>query len=416
MQQHKKFDHQHHDAENEAKPEVQQHKKYDHQHHDVENDCSDDDDSLHSFLPEHRDLLENYQADLCIKMDPLKVITQLRKQGVFALYDYEKIVTLTTTQERNGHILDYLYQKGPKAFDEFIFCLKSINTTHAQLACEIQPVRYHILWFVSSPTLAASVVFTLQRNGKAKFRDITERPFDSDYLVRRGTVFQRKITPKQDDAEVLIDNRQDITFANEVEVCLVFPNSNKGDIVKSVMREAFEKVCPEANLVVMSGVCASDGKVKKGDLIFVDQGDTVPGDDSDFGQIAKDAIRSLVGKQPKWMKKALSNGFRTPLFGIVNVPSSLLESQHPKLDCNEDPPSCLSRDTDTCEFYSLCKSGAFRSKPHFVCKGVLNNSETALVNSDGVHVGTPSTDWSSCVLMEVCRVFVERFRTSAAVI
>lgn len=380
-----------------------------------------------SFLAEHRDLLTENLVPLCDKMEPLKVVTQLRKQGVFQQYDREIVLGYTTSRERNEKIFDLLYTRGPEAFDKFINCLKSINSQHSKLAYTLQPVRYRILWFASSPSQAAAVVYVLEKYGKAKFLDITNRTVDSKYIVRRATIFQRVIKSSDDG---VVDNLDDVKYANEVEVCLVFPICSKDEFVNHAMSASFEHVCPEADVVVMSGVCVGvrGGVAKEGDLVFVDRATQPPSSEvspcSDFIKIARERIQRLFTdhtNQPIWMKELYSipaasshaerAHLKMPHFETVGTSSSILETQHPKLDCVDDPPYSLGRDIDTHNFFSLCQSSLIQGKPQFVCKGVLGVGEC--VRDCDTDVAMSCTVRSSCVLMEVCRLFVERFRTAA---
>ena len=402
-------------AEPEVKPKMERHQEAQEQQQESEGEVDED-----SFLSEHKDLLEENLVLLCDKMEPLKVITQLRKQSVFQQYDQEIVLKCTTSREQNETILNLLYTRGPEAFDKFISCLKSVNSQHTKLAYTLQPIRYRILWFASSPSHAASVVYVLEKYSKAKFLDVANRTVDSEYIVRRATIFQRIIESSDDG---VVDNMDDVKYANEVEVCLVFPICNKDVCVKKAMSASFEGVCPEADLVVMSGVCVGvrGGVAKEGDLVFVDRATQPPSSEvspcSDLVKIAIERIQHLFAdlpNQPRWMKDPAASSHaerarpKVPYFGTIGTSSSILEAQHPKLDCVDDPPSCLGSDSDTNDFFSLCQSSVIQGKPQFVCKGVLGDGER-VSDCDSMSC----TVRSSCVLMEVCRLFVERFRTAA---
>ena len=357
-----------------------------------------------SFLLKHRTAIEDLRERLCRDMDPLKVIVQLRKLGVFTLYDQQSMLGRHADYDRSGDIIDRLYHCGPHAFHEFVRALKSIDQRHTGLGYALQPIRHRVLWFVSSPTLAAAVVHSLEKYNGVKFPEFPDTlSSEGRYIVRRAGIFQRMVAidnPGDED-----DGSDRYECVEDVEVCLVFPVEGRRDLVRDAMGAAFDE-CPHPCVAVMSGVCdVVRGVVSEGDVIIADTASTPTSNlhlDSAHIHTAKQTIgKLLTSPHPHWIRDLSSTHTlhtRGPLLGTIATPPSSLEEGLPKLECADDQ-SRLACDEDTYEFYQLCRAKLTRGIPYYSCKGVAGDTLSGAV-------------LSSCVAMEMCRVAAERARTS----
>lgn len=209
------------------------------------------------MLPPYRELLDNQIEDLCEKMNPEKVVSELLKYRLFDKSDMEKVMAPSTTRDRNVQLVNILEGMEFDTLSEFLRSLSSIDQTHLALAEAIQPVRYRVLWLSMSPVHAAAVVHTLETYANASFTKLQRIGADRSLILRRTRVFKREYS-REELAKINIDAQELVKYSHEVEVCLVFPSVGKDPIV---CLETFFKqsLISKLDLVVMGGVCEMGG-------------------------------------------------------------------------------------------------------------------------------------------------------------
>ena len=366
-------------------------------------DTSTDDDSSDeagpdSLLQKHKDLIDKCREVLCGLLDPSQVILQLRKQGVFTQLDQQTILARPTDLERNGHILDQLFRRGPHALHEFVRCLKSFEDKYSSIAYTLQPVNHRILWFASSPTLAAAVVHTLEEYNAAKFPEFPGKMGPkSKYIVRRASVFVKWIPVEDSD----LDDSLDIfDCVDDIEVCLVFPTAEISGHVTEAMTAAFRE-CPRPSIAVMSGMCEDVGALDVGsDVIIVNSVRTqFPQIDLDLPttEIAKKTIQTKFTRPTEWSKRFTRRHSvrpKEPLMNCIdtNPPQPLDTSLH---------TTYVSDDGHTHQFYELCRSKLPGETPFLATVGVVNKECPEETRSSYAVL-------SSIVTMEICRTFMEK--------
>lgn len=207
-------------------------------------------DATRKDEPKYKQILTEQTDALVEGMTPIPVLEQLQRRKVFDRSDREEVLAVTTTKGKNDKIVDLLVRgRGEEGFVGFVASLRELHYT--QLAELLVPVRYRILWCSSAASHAAVVVHMLETHANAEFQAV-EVEEGLNCLSRRGVVF----------------DGEDIYTV--VEIHLVFPIDDK--CVSGAMESAFSSVCPQADIVVMSGVCERIGEeVRGGDLILANE-------------------------------------------------------------------------------------------------------------------------------------------------
>ncbi len=349
-------------------------------------DDSSDDPGPDSLLQKHRDLIESNREALCRSLDPPQVILQLRKQGVLTQLDQQTILASPTDIERNGRILDQLFIRGPRALHEFVRCLKSFEDKYASIAYTLQPVNHSILWFASSPTLAAAVVHTLEEYDRVKFPG--KMAPKSKYIVWRASVFVKWVPVDNSDD----DSLDCFDCVDDVEVCLVFPTAERSGHVTEAMTAAFQE-CPRPSIAVMSGVCEGVGALDgDGDVIIVKSVHTqLP--QIDLAPPTIETAKQTI-QTSEWSKRFSTRHKIRPKEPLINC-----------IDTNPPHPSphttYVSTDVHTHQFYELCRTKLPGETPYLACVGVVNKE-------CGEETRSSYAVLSSLVTMEICRTYAEK--------
>ena len=382
----------------------------------------------------HKTLLEKSINDLA-NMDPEKVTTQLKRQGLLDNHDCQIIHRKETTSDKNTKIIEELQRRGPTAFDTFFKILNSIDEASAE---KLLPVRHRILWFTSSPRYAATVTYALE---KYFDRDAMLRQNKhGSYLFRKGRIFKRSIPTK------ILNSDEDIELvqlAQDVELYLAFPVSERGDTPQQALKDVFEALGSKVTVAVLSGVCVGvrgDGAcgeqlgVKGGEVVLATEAVSLDGCKCELPlssalKEAKTHLSQLPEENKEWFGEAkeklkeLEQASGIPIrehprlvphFDIIRQDTQATPTDQPCL------PRALASDSDTFLFYNLCAEHLCAEhlgveRPWFSCKGAIGHA--MLNNVD------PAQDPDSvCALMstffalEACKTIVDKLRQSSLTI
>ena len=367
------------------------------------------------MLEEHRTLVDDNEAEL-VSMDAGKMLTQLMRRGILDHEDYQVVNSRPTSKGKNTEILQQVKKRGPTAFDIFFQALNSIDERHVSFAEKLQPVRHRVLWFTSSPKHAAAVSYALEKYAHNTLSMTEGRKSQRSYLLRRGRIFKRDISSK---ARKL--NCDAVRLAQDIELYLAFPISERGDTPRKALRGVFEALGAKMDVAIMSGVCVGvrnestgeDLGVRGGEVVLATEAITVEGGRRELElplssalAAAKTHLSQLPEKKPLWFKEAEEH--------LANIPNR----EHPRLvphydsirqttDAAAQQPRALASDVDTFPFYDLCTQYLGVEKPWFSCKGAI--SYAMLNNMD-------PTQESSCALvssffaMEACWAITNKLR------
>ena len=215
---------------------------------DAEMDGDSSEEDPETMTERQKDLLTEHHDTLADRMDPRKVVWHLQRRGVLAQFDREEILAPATTLDKNDRLIETISKRSRADFYKFIDVLQVVDTA---LAEEIIPTRFRVLWFAASTSDAAAVVYVLEKYANIVFCDVEVA---ADCLFRCGRAF-------------------DVDEMSCLEVRLVFPVDETLDCVSKTMAAAFESVCPQADMALMSGVCqgGGEGGVRSGDLVVANQ-------------------------------------------------------------------------------------------------------------------------------------------------
>ena len=375
----------------------------------------------------HKMLLEKSIGELA-NMDTKRVISQLRSRGLLTDYDLQVINHLSTASDKNTKIIDELKGRGPTAFDTFFQILSSIDTTCAE---KLLPVQYRILWFTSSPRYAAAVTYILEKYFNALMLKTEGQKPRGSYLLRRGRIFKRHIPSKIMNSDT-DENCDLVRMAQDAELYLAFPISERGDTPQKALREVFQELGSKVTVAILSGVCegvrGDSGRpeelgVRGGDVVLATEAISVEGRKRELPlssalMEAKTYLFELPEKKQDWFEEAKKKLRELEQADIIPVRDHPRFVPHFDTICQDATPTetrlprALASDPDTFPFYDLCTQHLGVERPWFSCKGVI--SHTMLNNVD------PSQDPDSiCALMstffavEACKAIVNKLRQSS---
>ena len=385
-----------------------------------ENDDSDDEEGM---LWEHKSLIEDSVAHL-ITMDPDKMLTQLVRRGVFDHDDYLEIVSnqvQQTPREKNEKIIRILKQRGPKAFNGFFQSLNSIDERHIVLSEKLQPVRHHILWFTSCPRDAAAVAHSFETYDGSILTNVGGRKSLHSYILRRARIFKKDLSSKTERER----DMDLVSLAQDTELYLVFPISERGDAPRKALMEVFADLGARMDVAVMSGTCvgvrsnsATELGVRGGEVVIATEAVTADGGRLELPlsselMDAKTHLSQLSENSPKWLKEAKDR--------LAEIPNREHPTLMPHLDTirqDQQPqttptvtrlPRALATDTYTYPFYELCTRHLGVEKPWFSCKSVISYE---MLNNLDPSLETNCSVLSSLFALEACKVIVEKLRQS----
>lgn len=371
------------------------------------------------MLWEHKGLLETKEAELTT-MNPDKVLTQLMRSGIFTHEDCEVVNSQNTTSQKNGKIIHQVKQRGPEAFDVFFQSLNSIDEHHIELAEKLQPVRHRILWFTSSPRDAAAVAFSLKTYDDTYLSSTRRWNSQSNYLLRRGRIFKRDLsskTAREKDLDMVL-------LAQDAEVYLAFPISERGDTPRRALEEVFADLGAKMDVAVMSGVCVGvrgDSErelgVRGGEVVIATEAVKADG-----GRIelplssalmeAKTHLSQLSEKDPppKWFKNAKERLAEIPNREHPTLVPHLDTIRHDQATPPETHlPRALAIDSYTFPFYDLCTRHLGVERPWFGCKSAISYE---MLNNIDASLEANCSVISSFFAMEACKAIVEKLRLS----
>lgn len=381
-----------------------------------------DGDDEEGMLWEHKSLIENNEAYL-VTMDPDKMLTQLVRRGVFDHEDYETVSNplKQIPKEKNEKIIRILKQRGPHAFESFFESLNSIDEHHVDLSQKLQPVRHHILWFTSCPRDAAAVAYSFETYDGSVLTNAGGQKSKHSYILRRGRIFKKNLSSK-------IERERDldlVPLAQDVELYLVFPISEKGDTPRKALMEVFADLGTRMDVAVMSGACvgvrsnsATELGVKGGEVVIATEAVRADGGRLELPlsselMDAKSHLSQLSEDPPKWLKEAKER--------LTVIPNRDHPTLMPHLDTirqEQQPqatptvtrlPRALATDTYTYPFYELCTHHLGVEKPWFSCKSAISYE---MLNNPDPSLETNYSVLSSLFALEACKVIVERLRQS----
>lgn len=178
--------------------------------------------------------VEEQRAELADHMDPSKMARELIRAGVLSYFDYQAIMEPLERSKKNEKLLDSLLQYCDY---EYVYpaLTQSLRLLYPALADELRPAPPCVLWFVSSPPLAAHVVHCLPC--PVAFHERVE--IGAGYLFRQA--FLTVEQTKGEDSNVLL--------------YIVFPYDPK--MAPKAFEAALQRFEPRS-LVVMSGICTRD--------------------------------------------------------------------------------------------------------------------------------------------------------------
>ena len=381
----------------------------------------------------HKTLLENSIDDLA-NMDPEKVATQLKKQGLFDEQDCQLIDHEVTKRAKNIKIIEMLQGRGPTAFDTFFKVLSSIDEASAD---NFLPVKHRILWFTSSPRYAATVTYALEKyfDRDTVFKSERQKQRGS-YMLRKGRIFKRRLS-----SDTLKDDEgsEPAKLAQDVELCLAFPISETGDTPQKALTDVFRELGSETTVGVLSGVCVGvrgDGgargeelRVKGGEVVLATEAVSLDGHKRELPlssalMEAKTHLSQLPEENKEWFGEAKEK------LKKLEQASGIPIGEHPRLvphfdtirqDIQATPtgqphrlPRALASDSDTSLFYDLCAQHLGVEQPWFSCKGaighdMLNNADPAAAQETGSVCALMSTFFA----LEACKTIVDKLRLSS---
>ena len=386
------------------------------------------DEEEEAMFSAHKSLLLSSINHLA-NMDTEKIITQLRKRGLLDNHDCEMINHEKTAFDMNSMIIDKLLGRGEAAFDTFFKILSSVDVASAE---KLLPVQYRILWFTSSPKYAAAVAYALEKyfDCDALLKTEGRKPHDS-YLLQRGRIFKRDIP-----TEILNSNADEncdqVRLAQDVELYLAFPRSERGNTPRKALRDVFQALGSNMTVAILSGVCVGvrgDGgevtEVKGGEVVLAIDAVSL---DSRKRELplssalieAKASLSQLPEENKEWFGEAKGK------LKELDRASGFPNREHPRLvphfdtirqDVQATPtetrlPRALASDSDTLLFYDLCAHHLGVERPWFSCKGVIDPA--MLNNVDPAHdPGSVCALTSTFFAMEACKTIVDKLRQSS---
>lgn len=363
---------------------------------------------------EYRDLLEGKMALLCERMDPAKVLSRLKKSGVFQKYDVERVDHQTTTQDKVTLILEIMMERSFEDLSQFLCILASIDY---DLAILVQPVNYHIAWFVPSPAHAAAVVYVLEKYAGAKFTKITR--CGEMLAVRRARVFPREFEKDEepddpvlpDEDSLPVDAEEAVALSHQTEVCLVFPTANT-DVSVALETWFGGDSVTDAQLVLMGGIGAgTPARGRKGVIVteVCTGGERVCAGVKDLKPLDSHLSSVLEDGREEWIKKECGSAECKPQVEFVTIPEQPSpeengEGSDQRGGSDHVPSTAKSL---AFNFYQLCQLKC-PTQPSLLCQGILPPDP-------GTHPPDPAREMRaaestaavncSCYLMEVCRFY-----------
>ena len=287
----------------------------------------------------HRKRLDRSLQDLCGKMKPEKVGTEMLKGQCFSFSDWEVVTGQSTADQKNEKLVDIIQGKELDGLTNFIRSLTSIDDDHRALAEKVLPVRYRVLWLSTSPAHAACVVHALEENGNAAFSKMERIGEDKMLIVRRARVFRKEYSNSELKEAGDIRSKGMVENCHDCEVCLVFPATYRQDLAIT-LEAVFKEKLIEPNLVVLGKVCDLDlegGCTKEKDGYAVTE------------VIALDN------------SKVLRSGPNTVLPEVKTIPHVKLGIMQSKsfrkaqdTEAPEGPQVVLDFDTTVLNFYTMC--------------------------------------------------------------
>ena len=376
----------------------------------------------------HKMLLEN-SIDNLAKMDPEKVITQLKRQGLFDEHDCQLIRHEVTTRDKNTKIIEALQGRGPSAFDTFFKILSSIDKTSAE---KLLPVQHRILWFTSSPRYAATVTYALEKYFDRDAMLKSERPTQNgSYRLRKGRIFKRRIPTKILNSD---EGSELARLAQDVELYLAFPISERGDAPRKALMDVFQELGSKTTVAILSGVCVGvrgdDGAelgVKGGEVVLATKAVSLIGQERELPlssalMEAKTHLSQLPGETKEWFGEAkeklkeLEQASGTPIREhprlVPHFDTICQDIQATPIDQPRLFPRPLASDSDTFFFYDHCSQHLGVEQPWFSCKGVI--SHTMLNNADPAHdPDSVCALISTFIALEGCKTIVDKLRQNS---
>ena len=361
---------------------------------------------------EYRDLLEGYLECLCKRMDPEKVLSRLKKSGVFQKYDEERVNHKITTQDKVSLIMEILMERSFEDLSKFLCILASIDSDHCDLALMVQPVNYRVAWFVPSPAHAAAVVYVLEKYAGAKFTKITR--CGEMLAMRRARVFPREFGKDEepddqvmpDEDSLPVDVEAIVTSSHQTEVCLFFPTANS-DVLVALETWFGEGLVTGSQLLLMSDIGGGPGagRGRKGVIVteVCTDGERVHAGVEDLKSLEDHLSRVLMEGGHEWMKeewmKEECGSKCEPQVGFAKLPSE--EGTDGDGSDQGAGPVPSAADSLAFKFYQLCQLKC-PTQPSLLCQGI-----PPLLPAGEVTLGTKSAAavTCSCFLLEVCRFY-----------
>lgn len=345
-----------------------------------------------SLLQKHRNRLNVHREALCSVMSPLPVIMQLRRQGVFTALDQQTITARPTDIGRNGAILDELFKRGPSALHKLVRCLQSLGEKYASIVQILQPVRYRILWFATSPTQAAAVVHALETYHDVKFPAFPGNlAATGKYIVRRATVLMKWVPIEHPG----IDDVDTIDCMDDVELCLIFPTIERSGHMTEILNTAFREFPDITVAAVMSGVC--DGETEE---VVVAKSLVTSSSTMNLAQTVVETAQQTMRSQfssELFRRFTAARGFspRAPLIGCVATTT---------LSPTHSNTIRVTSDNGTQLFYEACRENLPGNIPYFACVGVVKQDSTE-------EIQTSYTLLSCLTIVEICKTLVDQERS-----
>ena len=388
-----------------------------------------DDEEIGMFRAQ-KTLLENSIDDLA-KMDPEKITTQLKRQGLLDEHDCQLICHEVTQHAKNIKIIEVLQGRGPTAFDTFFKVLSSIDEASA---AKLLPVKHCILWFTSSPRFAATVTYALEKYFDCDAVFKSEK--HGSYMLRKGRIFKRRISTKILNSD---EGSELAKLAQDVELYLAFPISERGDTPRKALTDVFRELGSKMTIAILSGVCVGvrggDGArgeelgVKGGEVVLATEAVSLDGHRRELPlssalMEAKTHLSQLPEENKEWFGEAKEK------LKELEQASGIPIGEHPRLvphfdticqDIQATPtdqphhlPRALALDSDTSLFYDLCAQHLGMERPWFSCKGaighdMLNNADHTAAQDTGSACALISTFFA----LEACKTIVDKLRQSS---